>query len=339
MQFSLSIPTCREGLSLELPFATPEDVVRISQRAEELGYHSVWGNDHITPPAYVREDYDTPPQWFEPLITLAYIAAKTKHIRLGTAILALPLRDPVWVAKQVATLDTFSGGRMMLAVGVGAYREEFILSKPRQSNAHRGNMLTEGMQVLNTIFNNRISTFKGEYYAFDELEIYPKPIQNPFPLFSGGNSENELVRCAQYGTGWMGASLPPDKLSKSVKKLSQLGYDAGRDPAKFEIAPQYVVAMGRTEAEAIERFKKSRMYTHLQTLKSSTLKDEDFNNVVDSNLIGTPAMIIDRVGALIDAGVTLFGSLSFLSPNVADMLEHIQFFAEDVIPAFAGQAQ
>jgi probable F420-dependent oxidoreductase len=336
MEFSISIPTCREGLSLELPFASPEDVVRISQRAEELGYHSVWGNDHITPPAYVREDYETPPQWFEPLITLAYVAAKTQRIKLGTAILVLPLRDPVWVAKQVATLDNFSHGRMMLAVGVGAYREEFIRLKPRQANAHRGKMLTEGMQVLNMLFTDREATFNGVYYAFDGLEVFPKPIQKPFPLFSGGNSENELKRCALYGTGWMAASLTPDKLSQYVKQLNQLTLEAGRNPAEIEIAPQYVVAMGRTEAEAMQRFKNSRMYTHLQTLQSSTLKDEDFSQVINSNLIGTPEVIKERVGTLIEAGVTMFGSLSFLSPNVQDMLEQIQFFAEEVMPAFKG---
>lgn len=334
MEFSISIPTCREGLSLELPFASPEDVVRISQKAETLGYHSVWGNDHITPPAYVREDYQTPPQWFEPLITLAYIAAKTSRIKLGTGILVLPLRDPVWVAKEVATLDVFSGGRMMLSVGVGAYREEFIRLKPRQADARRGKMLSEGIQILNTLFSERTASFDGEYYAFDGLEIFPKPIQKPFPLFLGGNSENELKRCALYGTGWMAASLPVKKLVERIKHLRQLVIEAGRDPAEIEIAPQYVVAMGRTEEEAIRRFKKSRMYTHLQTLQASTLKDEDLKNVADVNLIGTPQILIDRIGKLIDAGVTMFGSLSFLSPNVQDMLEHIQFFAEEVMPAF-----
>jgi probable F420-dependent oxidoreductase len=294
----------------------------------------VWGNDHITPPEYVRGDYKTPPNWYEPLITLAYIAAKTERIRLGTAILVLPMRDPVWIAKEVATLDNFSHGRMMLSVGIGAYREEFIRLKPKQKDAHRGRMLTEGMQVLNTIFYNRCSSFDGEYYSFDGLEIYPKPIQNPFPLFVGGNSENELKRVVDYGTGWMAASLPPQKLAESILRLQQMAHEASRDPQEIEIAPQYVVAMGHTEAQAIERFKKSRMYTHLQTLKASTLKDEDFNQVIDSNLIGTPQMIIDRVGALIRAGVTMFGSLSFLSPNVDDMLEHIQYFSEEVMTAF-----
>ena len=197
-----------------LPFGTAEDVIRLSQRAEELGYDFVWGNDHITPPAYVRKDYADPPNWFEPLVTLAYVAAQTKRIRLGTAILVLPLRDPVWVAKQVATLDVLSHGRMMLAVGVGAYREEFERLHPRLSGSHRGDMLTEGMQVLLTIFKERSASYQGHYYSFEGLEVFPKPLQDPFPLFTGGNNENEMMRAARYGTGWMAASLPVQKLAE-----------------------------------------------------------------------------------------------------------------------------
>ena len=334
MKFTVSIPTCREGLSLELPFATPEDTVRLALRAEELGYHSVWGNDHITPPDYVREDYDTPPQWFEPLTTLAFVAGKTERVKLGTAVLVMPLRDPVWVAKEVATLDAFSGGRVILGVGVGAYREEFERLKPRLQDSHRGEMLSEGMEILKLIFSERQASFSGSHYAFDNLEIYPKPVQNPFPLYSGGNSENELKRAVRFGTGWIGASLPPNELRRSVQVLRDLADEAGRDPAEIEVAPQVVVAMGRTHEKALERFKASRMYKHLHTLRASTLRDQDFSQLVESNLIGTPQEIIDRIGQLQEIGVTMLSSQSFLSPDVEDMLEHIQFFAEEVMPAF-----
>jgi probable F420-dependent oxidoreductase len=334
MKFSISIPTCREGLSLPLPFATAEETVRIALRAEELGYHSVWGNDHITPPAYVSRDYAEPPQWFEPLTTLAFIAGKTSHIKLGTAVLVLPLRDPVWVAKEVSTLDVFSGGRVILGVGVGAYREEFLRLRPRAGKAHRGEMLGEAMQVLNTIFSRRRASYDGKYFAFHDLEIYPKPLQNPFPLYSGGNNENEIKRAVEYGTGWIGASLPPERLEASIIKLRELAAAQGRDPAEIEIAPQVVVALGRTEEQALERYRQSRMFTHLQTLQESTLREQEFHRLVEANLIGTPQQVIDRIGHLQAIGVTMLSSQSFLSPNVADMLEHIQFFAEEVMPAF-----
>jgi len=115
---------------MPLPFADLGDVVRISQAAERLGYHSVWGNDHITAPRYVREAHANQPRFFEPLITLAYVAAHTTTIRLGTAVLVMPMREPVYLAKQVATLDHASHGRVLLGVGVGAYREELEAIKP-----------------------------------------------------------------------------------------------------------------------------------------------------------------------------------------------------------------
>src|SRR5438045_2322065 len=121
MFVGMSIPTCKEGLSLPTPFCSPEQVVRMCIRAEALGYHSVWGNDHITPPKYVRDDYPEPPNFYEPLITLAFAAQATSSLRLGTSVLVLPMREPTYLAKTVATLDAFSGGRLILGVGVGAY--------------------------------------------------------------------------------------------------------------------------------------------------------------------------------------------------------------------------
>jgi probable F420-dependent oxidoreductase len=334
MEFTVSIPTCREGLSLPLPFASPSDTVKIAVRAEELGYHSVWGNDHITPPAYVLEDYQTPPQWLEPMTTLAFVAGKTRKIKLGTAVLVMPLRDPVWVAKQTATLDVLSGGRVILGVGIGAYREEFRQLKPREQGAHRGDMFSEALQVINLILAQRQATFSGKYYAFHDLKVYPKPIQNPFPLLAGGNHENELRRVAKYCTGWMGASIAPEKLKERIRLLKELASKVGRDPEEIKITTQVAVAMGRTQKDALKRFQESRMYTHLQTLQASTLRGHDFDRIFESNLIGTPQAIIDRVGMLQDIGVSMLASQSFLSPNVQDMLEQIQFFAEEVMPAF-----
>ena len=120
MDVGVAIPTCKEGLSSPVGFARPEQVNEVVVHAERLGYHSVWGNDHITAPQYVREHYPDPPSFYEPLIALAAAAGVTRRIRLATATIVLPLREPVYLAKQVATLDRFSGGRVILRVGMGA---------------------------------------------------------------------------------------------------------------------------------------------------------------------------------------------------------------------------
>src|SRR2546428_902424 len=114
VDFTVSIPTCKEGLSMPLPFADLEDVVRISQAAERLGYHSVWGDDHITAPRYVREAHANQPRFFQPLITLAYVAAHTTTIRLGTGGLGMPKPETGYLAEQGGTLDHGSHGRGLL---------------------------------------------------------------------------------------------------------------------------------------------------------------------------------------------------------------------------------
>jgi alkanesulfonate monooxygenase SsuD/methylene tetrahydromethanopterin reductase-like flavin-dependent oxidoreductase (luciferase family) len=118
---SAGLPTGMEGLTYPIPFSDPETLIRIAQHAEKLGYHSVWGNDHMTTQHYVREEFPVPPRFWEPLMTYAFIAANTTTLRFGTGVLVLPMRrDIVVLAKQIATLDHFSGGRLEIGVGVGA---------------------------------------------------------------------------------------------------------------------------------------------------------------------------------------------------------------------------
>src|SRR6266404_2201427 len=148
MRVSAGLPTGMEGLTYPIPFSDPENVIKIAQAAEKFGYASVWGNDHMTTQHYVRAEFPVPPRFWEPLITYAFIAANTTTLRLGTGVLVLPMRrDIVVTAKQIATLDHFSGGRIEIGVGVGAYREEFEALRP-DGGAHRGDMVAEGVAAL-----------------------------------------------------------------------------------------------------------------------------------------------------------------------------------------------
>lgn len=126
MKFSVCLSTGFEGVMYPIPFAGPEDFIRQGKLCERLGYHSVWGNDHITTQNYVRELFPgKPPNFYEPLIVLAAIAGATTTLKLGTALTVLPMHEPVYLAKQAITLDQMSNGRFIMAVGLGAYREEF----------------------------------------------------------------------------------------------------------------------------------------------------------------------------------------------------------------------
>lgn len=329
---SAGLPTGMEGLTYPIPFSEPEAVIRIAQHAERLGYHSVWGNDHMTTQHYVRAEFPVPPRFWEPLITYAFVAANTKTLRLGTGVLVLPMRrDIVVLAKQLATLDHFSGGRLEFGVGVGAYREEFEALWP-DSKAHRGDMVEEGVKAIQALFATRSASFEGEYYRFRDVELYPKPLQKKLPIYFGGNSAKHIRRVAESADGWIPAGMEPERLKSMVDEIKEKAAAAGRNPAEIAIAPQYVVHVGKTNDAAIARFRQSQMYKHLVSLGKSTLKAQKSLPMEDINLIGNPAAVIEKAERLKDAGVTHFLGLYFAANDVQELLDQMQLFAEEVTP-------
>lgn len=335
MRVSFGLPTCMEGMMYPVPFATPEQIVDLAITAEKLGYHSVWGNDHMTTQRYVREEFHTPPNFWEILVTLSHIAAQTTTLKLATGVLVPAMRrDIVVTAKQVATIDQFSGGRVMLGLGIGAYREEFEALQPGYE-VHRGDLLEESIQALRMLFTERSASWKGEYFHFEQVEMYPKPLQEELPIYVGGNNINAVRRTALYGQGWMGAGMPPSQLANSVKQLRVIAEENGRNPDSIDIAPQFVAAIGRTHEEAIQRFRGSQMYNHLVSLSGTTLKDQIAAGVSfeEIDLIGTADEIIEKIEALRAAGATHVSGLLFPANSVAEMKEQMQQFAEEVIPA------
>jgi probable F420-dependent oxidoreductase len=335
MRFSVAIPTCVEGLLYPVPFITPERLLRVATAAESLGYHSVWGNDHLSTQKYVKEAWADPPNYYEPLVALAFVAGVTKRIGLGTSIIVMPMREPVVLAKQVSTLDQFSGGRMLLGIGVGAYREEFESVSPDRKGANRGQMVEEGIQALRVLFTQRQAGFLGKYFHFENVESYPKPLQNPLPIYVGGNTLDAAKRAGAWGQGWLPAVLPIDQLKERLDLLYRSAEQAGRDPKAIDVAPQFSVSIGRTHEEAMAHFRESGMYHHLVSLAKSTLKDVDLSKVEQYNLIGTPDEIADKIRTYAQAGVTHYCALIFGSASIEDTVEQMQYFGEEVMPHFA----
>jgi probable F420-dependent oxidoreductase len=332
---SAGLPTGMEGLTYPIPFSDPEAVIRIAQHAERLGYHSVWGNDHMTTQNYVRAEFPVPPRFWEPLITYAFVAANTTTLRFGTGILVLPMRrDIVVAAKQIATLDHFSGGRLEIGVGVGAYREEFEALWP-DSDVHRGDMVEEGVKALQHLFSDRVASFEGKYYRFRDVELYPKPRQKRLPIYFGGNSANHLRRVAESADGWIPAGMEAERLRGHVAELRTLAAKAGRDPKQIAVAPQYVAHIGKTQDAAIARFKESQMYKHLMSLRKSTLKEQAGRPMEDINLVGSVDAVVAKAEALKEAGVTHFLGLYFAANSVQELLDQMQIFAEEVMPRIA----
>ena len=332
MRVSVGLPTGMEGLTFPIPFSEPEPVIRIAQHAEALGYHSVWGNDHMTTQQYVRAEFETPPRFWEPLITYAFVAAATETKRFGTGILVLPMRrDIVVTAKQIATLDHFSGGRLEIGLGIGAYREEFDALQP-DTGLTRARIIDEGIPALKMLLSERVASFDGDFFKFRDVELYPKPKQDHLPIYIGGNNAANLRRTAKWADGWLPAAVHVDHLRVNVRQLRELAAAEGRDPNNIEVAPQYIVHIGKTREAALERFGQTQMCAHLTSLRKSTLKDQGTLSHEDINLIGTVDDIVERAIALREAGVTHLCGLYFAANSEAELLDQMLVFAEEVVP-------
>lgn len=330
--FSVGFPTGMEGLTYPIPFSDPENLIRIAQHAEALGYHSVWGNDHMTTQQYVRAEFAVPPRFWEPLVTYSFLAAHTTKLRFGTGVLVLPMRrDIVVVAKQIATLDHLSNGRVEIGVGVGAYREEFEALNPG-GHRHRGEMVEEGVQALKLLFSKREASFDGKYYRFKNVELFPKPKQAQLPIYFGGNNPTHLRRTAEYADGWIPAGMPVATLRRMTGELKRMTEAAGRDFANLQIAPQYVVHLDHSEEKALARYRQSQMFKHFESLKKSTLKAQASVKSEDINLIGSIDTVISRAMAFREAGVTHFLGLFFAANSVSELMDQMQMFAEEVRP-------
>jgi probable F420-dependent oxidoreductase len=313
-----------------VPFVAPEDFVRVAIDCERLGYHSVWGNDHITTQHYVRELFPgKPPNFYELMTVLSFCAAATKTIKVGTAVAVLPMRDPVWLAKQAATIDQLSGGRLILAVGIGAYREEFLAWAPRlKATARRGDMLDEGLALMRRLFTETNVTHDGRYYACRDIEMFPKPKQDPFALWIGGHNLEAVERAARFGTGWLPGWRPWPELEERIRRLKARAAELGRDPASIEIAPQFSVTIAKTAEEAERRYMASGLVAHR---KSLAYTGRDLSKQVVANLVGSPDLIREKVAGLAAIGVDHACALMFPADSMTELEEQIGWFAETVV--------
>ena len=226
------------------PLGDPELAVGLAQLAEELGFESLWTVEHVVVPTGYSSPYPYSADGrmpggeqvaiTDPLIWLAYVAAATSRIRLATGILILPQRNPLVLAKSVATLDRLSGGRVDLGIGVGWLREEFdALGVPFE---RRGARTDEYVDVMRRLWRESTTAFAGEFVNFGELNSYPKPASpNGVPIHIGGHSEAAARRAGRIGDGFFPGRGEAHGLGDLLVTMRAAAVDAGRDPDAIEI--------------------------------------------------------------------------------------------------------
>ena len=235
-------------------YVDAKEAVALAQAAEAAGFESLWTVEHTIVPAGYASAYPYDPSGKmaggrndiplpDPLIWMGYIAAATKRIKLATGILILPQHNPVITAKQVATLDHLSGGRILLGVGVGWLEEEFkALGVPF---AERGARMDEYIAAMRELWSAEAPTFKGRFVAFEGAYCRPQPVNKAVPIIVGGHSEAAARRAGRLGDGFFPARGAPADLIAVARNAAQA---AGRDPDKLEISASLPDDLAELEA-------------------------------------------------------------------------------------------
>jgi probable F420-dependent oxidoreductase len=256
--------------------------------ADQAGFDSVWGVDHVIMPQHVESEYVLPRKPariaedavsdllspnFELMTTLAYVAAVTERITIGTAVSVLSIRNALLDARQVATIDRYSGGRVVYGIGVGWLKEEAdAMNMPWD---RRGARADEHIALLRAIWTapGTHVEFHGEFWDFPPMDPEPRPVQQPIPILVGGHSEAAIHRAARLGDGWIAANMSPDRLAELLPVVHAAAARYDRDPSsvpiycsaghvdvtldeirRYEALGVHSLQLGITEADELKRF-------------------------------------------------------------------------------------
>ena len=313
MEFGFGAPT--RG-----PLATPENLLMLAQKGQELGFGIMTVSDHVVVPNDIASRYPYTEsgefpggagQYLEQLTTLAYLAGLTSAIRLLTSVMVLPHRAPVLSAKMLATIDVLSGGRLIVGCGVGWMREEFeALGAPPYEE--RGAVGDEYVRIFKELWTSDNPSFDGKYASFSDVSFLPKPIQKPHPpIWFGGESPPALRRVARLGDAWYPIGnnprypvRDPEQFAAYVRRIHRYAEDAGRDPSEIDLAYSAGWYNDR-EARIIDG--QRQLFT------------------------GTPEQVAGDIKAFEDAGVRHM-MLGFQADTLKETLDRMERFANDVKP-------
>jgi probable F420-dependent oxidoreductase len=223
--------------------STPDDIAGYARAAEDAGFESIWVFEHAVIPADYSSRYPYNPEGRigiedddlpDPLGLLAFLAGVTDRLMLGTGVLILPQRSPVVCAKECATVDALSGGRMQLGVGVGWLKEE--AEAVGTTFEDRGARMDEAIEAMRVLWRDDEATFQGKYTSFERAKCNPKPVQRGgIPIHVGGHSAAAARRAGRLGDGWFPIGLREDGFAARYDEVRAAATDAGRDPDAIEV--------------------------------------------------------------------------------------------------------
>jgi probable F420-dependent oxidoreductase len=305
VRYGIAIPQDFIDGPLDIPF-----LHAFLARAEALGYDSAWVQEQIVGSVPI----------LEPVTVLTYAAALTRTLRLGTAVMLTVWRNPIQLAKSLTALDQLSQGRLTVGVGIGNPRpDDAAFGIPLERRARR---FVEGIEVMKALWTQSTATFAGEYWQLAGIAQEPKPVQRPHPpLWFGAREPAALRRAVRLGNGWMGAGSSSNADFKA-QAASIRGFldDAKRDPATFTISKRVYIAIDANKSRAEER---------LRTWFGIRYGRADMAPRVA--VWGGANECLDRLAELVASGAE-----HLLLNSAFDHMEHLDLFAQEIIPHLSG---
>jgi probable F420-dependent oxidoreductase len=236
------------------PCTYPDGAARVARAAEAAGFDSLWGGEHVflTDPQVPPSPLAPGDRIVDPIVALAFAAAHTSRIRLGTGIIILPQRNPLVLAKELATLDVLSNGRLIVGIGVGYLEPEFrALGAPF---AERGRVADEYLAAMRAIWTDARPAYRGRFAAFEGVQAHPQPVQKPTPpIVIGGHTPAAFRRAVEQGHGWYGFALDRDAAGKCIAGLQDAAQRYARPadlpPLQISVSPR-----GRIDRAAADAY-------------------------------------------------------------------------------------
>jgi alkanesulfonate monooxygenase SsuD/methylene tetrahydromethanopterin reductase-like flavin-dependent oxidoreductase (luciferase family) len=334
------------------PFAQKKLIVETALVGEEFEYDSVWTQGHLL---WTRAQHigqlsvgsfeaispDQDPNKFDSITVLSYLAGITERIRLGFSVFVIPMTHPVVTAKIIADLDVLSDGRVIFCTSPGGplIKPDFELLGINHEN--RAKIAEEYIPAVRDLWTNDNCSFDGTYVKYNNVSLYPKPVQKPHPpIWIAGGNPKSVSRAARYGSGWMLSTIDPRGLlpeicdySDSINRCRKRAVEFGRNPEEInEYALEIFGCIARTDQEAFTIASKTidaRRSLHAKHFANLPSVEQ----VLRINLVGSPRTISKKIEEFRDAGATTL-EIRFIARSFEEMKEMIKVFSTEVMRSF-----
>ena len=298
------------------PFDGPRSYFRWAEYLEESGVDSMWQSDRL-----VSTD-----SYLESVSALATLAGCTEKIKFGMNAIVIPLRDPLVLAKECATIDYLSGGRLLPMFGVG-YPNAAEWSAMGVSPAHRGSVANEMFELMARLWAEESVDYNGQYFQYKNASISPRPVQQPLPLWIGGSSKAAAKRTARLGSGWIGGAATPADVAKTIAMIKAELAVLGREIDEDHYGASIAFRIGSTDDDAVKN--------------SPLLKRAGIGDEIDLNplfCVGDTANLTQRQRDYVDAGASKFVLFPVAAGDV-DTFDQTRRVSEEVKPVIENFVQ